>query len=197
MYEIETDGGVGGVCSRCKVKSRQAVYRCRECVHTCLLCEVCMVEVHTHNPLHFVECWNGKYFERRTLAQLGLVLRLGHSGAVCPSAKNTSASSVTMVHTNGIQEVRVMYCECRLPPTDGLRARPLQLLSARLWPTSYHRIRTAISLAALCYFQQLSFQSKIPAYAFIATLRRLTDNAFASDVKASHPSIVSVDECCS
>ncbi|KAI0763380.1 hypothetical protein BC629DRAFT_1293991 [Irpex lacteus] len=155
----------------------QRNYRCRECVNTCVLCKTCIVEVHTHSPLHFVEYWNRKCFERCTLAELGLILRLGHSGAACPSSKNAVASSVTIVHTNSIQDVRIMYCDCRLPPTNGLRARPLQLLAARMWPTSYH-------LSALRYFQQLLFQSKIPAYDFIGTLRRLTDNPFGSDVKS-------------
>src|SRR5580698_3279713 len=69
-------------------------HRCRDCYTPELFCEDCMNDRHAYMPFHrlevnncasiegigsnvFAQCWNGDFFERRTLENTGLVLELG------------------------------------------------------------------------------------------------------------------------
>ncbi len=141
-----------------------------------------MVATHCYCPFHLLERWNGECFERTTLADLGLVIHLGHSGEPCPAIshdkRDKNTSTITVIHLTGIQDVKVEYCQCMEAPSYCMQPRPLQLLSVRLWPSTYERIQGAFTLDVLEFFQQLTLQSKISAYDFMGTLRRLTDDAF-------------------
>src|SRR5271168_4698514 len=62
-----------------------AVWRCRECISPTLICRSCMRSSHRENPFHRIECWNGSYFRRAELSEVGVYLFIQHytGVAVC------------------------------------------------------------------------------------------------------------------
>lgn len=189
MHEHESDRQVGALCLECSSGSATelATFRCRTCIGAPPLCQTCLLEKHRWLPFHKVQRWNGQCFEQTTLAELGFVLRLGHYGHICPALTTSEVerkiSRVTVVDSNGLQDVRVQYCDCTHPEAFTTTSRPLQLWSSGLWPSTYERTRTAFSHQSLRYFHHLTMQSKVSAYDYIKTLERLTDNRFVSEVK--------------
>ncbi|KAI0081939.1 hypothetical protein K474DRAFT_1694643 [Panus rudis PR-1116 ss-1] len=166
-----------------------ALYRCLYCINPPILCKECMVESHRWNPFHYIQFWNGDCFERTTLWDLGFVLPLGHRGQDCPNSilnadgRPSSTSKLTVVHTTGIQDIEVLYCNCpssasNLDPEE----RPTQLWKANLWPATYQCTQTAFSVHSLRFFEQLTLQAKTSAHDYFGVLRRLTNNAFFRDV---------------
>ncbi|KAH9936214.1 uncharacterized protein B0H18DRAFT_852415, partial [Fomitopsis serialis] len=159
-----------------------ATYRCSDCFNGPLLCRGCIVVSHARNPLHRIEEWNGKYFQRKSLHDVGLVFSVGHHGRPCPSAITHQTSQLTVVHTTGIQSINIQYCGCRRagqPPVE----HPLQLWNAGFWPASFSRPQTVFTVHSLRFFTHLTFQAKTTAHDYYGTLRRMTSNAFFGDVK--------------
>ncbi|KIJ41630.1 hypothetical protein M422DRAFT_78561, partial [Sphaerobolus stellatus SS14] len=58
-------------------------FRCADCDSRELLCSACMVEQHRCSPLHRIKRWNGMYFEEESLANIGMVLDVGHAPSGC------------------------------------------------------------------------------------------------------------------
>ncbi|KAJ6617325.1 hypothetical protein B0H10DRAFT_1948407 [Mycena sp. CBHHK59/15] len=54
----------------CKVTN--TLYRCKDCLYSCLYCKECVVSMHRRMPLHHIEIWDGQFFKRCTLKSLGL-----------------------------------------------------------------------------------------------------------------------------
>lgn len=187
MHQREASDMPEDKCGICGNLDGTPRYRCRECFLQPLVCATCIVTTHCKHPLHFIERWNGRFFVRATLADVGLIIRLGHLGDSCPSIPADKlgkvTSPVTVVHIHGIQNVRIEYCRCALAPSFAQTSHPLQLWSMQLWPSTQDRIRTAFTQQTLRHFQHLSLQSKISAYDYVNTLERLTSNAFRKDVK--------------
>lgn len=132
MREHESDSRLGGPCRSCGSLS-SAVYRCEECFQPAMLCQRCIVSQHEHIPFHFIQRWNGQCFERKTLLETGLTICLGHHSSRCPSIpaeapnRESPTSQLTVIHVNGIQDIRVQYCTCIHPPGRSPDPRPLQL----------------------------------------------------------------------
>ncbi|TFY52794.1 hypothetical protein EVJ58_g9813 [Rhodofomes roseus] len=176
----ETDAHLGKPCYKCM--SPAAPFRCTDCFNGPMLCQSCMVQQHAFSPLHRVQHWNGTYLKRKQLSDLGLVFSVDHHGRSCPSSSSARTSNLTVVHTTGIQTVTVQYCECRRT-AERPPERPVQLCQAGLWPASFSRPQTALTIHVLGFFTQLTYQAKTSAHDFYGTLRRLTSNAFFEDVK--------------
>src|SRR5271163_2251439 len=72
-----------GACHLCHESI--AVWRCRECISPTLICRSCMRSSHRENPFHRIECWNGSYFRRAELSEVGVYLFIrNYTGvAVC------------------------------------------------------------------------------------------------------------------
>jgi hypothetical protein len=72
-----------GACHLCHESI--AVWRCRECISPTLICRSCMRSSHRENPFHRIECWNGSYFRRAELSEVGVYLFIRHytGVAVC------------------------------------------------------------------------------------------------------------------
>lgn len=51
-----------------------ASFRCLSCHSLGILCRGCMRDAHWHDPYHRVEQWNGSFFQRAGLLQVGLRL---------------------------------------------------------------------------------------------------------------------------
>jgi CxC2 like cysteine cluster associated with KDZ transposases len=76
---------------RCRGCGGEGWWRCRDCFGGALWCRGCCRCIHLTQPLHRVERWNGRFFERSALWEVGVRLYLGHQGHPCPSAdSNTS-----------------------------------------------------------------------------------------------------------
>ncbi|KAF8065143.1 hypothetical protein FPV67DRAFT_1419520 [Lyophyllum atratum] len=170
FLRLEGRGGHPDTCPRHSGEECHASYRCIDCFGGELLCQPCMVSTHGTSPLHRIEHWTGRYFEKVTLKSLGLRVQLGHfHNDTCITP--TREDNFVVVHTNGIHEVAVDFCNCE-QKKDWI----LQLLRYRWLPASVDRPRTAATLSVLQQFQMLSFESKASAFEFYNTVKRLTDN---------------------
>ncbi|KAF7330698.1 hypothetical protein MSAN_02447900 [Mycena sanguinolenta] len=65
--------------------------RCRDCFGGKLYCTECSVCRHENVPLHIVDLWDGTFFKRSSLKELGLHIQFGHAG--CSSTLATSIAS--------------------------------------------------------------------------------------------------------
>jgi hypothetical protein len=75
--EMETD-----TCPVCHLG--RAVWRCRDCSDKRVFCVFCFRDRHAINLFHRVEKWNGRYFQRGGLWQVGVKIYVGHKGQPCP-----------------------------------------------------------------------------------------------------------------
>ncbi|KAI9431655.1 hypothetical protein H4582DRAFT_1822223 [Lactarius indigo] len=66
-------------------------WRCTECFPTLVLCKECCRKSHQWLPFHRVQRWTGKYFISSWMWEVGVSLRLGHSGDLCPNQLNQSS----------------------------------------------------------------------------------------------------------
>lgn len=68
-------------CSACAIST--AFYRCRTCHRNQLLCCGCMRNTHRTYPFHRIEQWNGSFFQRTALWQVGVQLIVPNSEGPC------------------------------------------------------------------------------------------------------------------
>ncbi|KAG6847801.1 hypothetical protein H0H93_005915 [Arthromyces matolae] len=154
---------------------RPAVYRCTQCFQPHLLCQDCIVDGHVHNPFHFIEFWNGLFFQRTTLMDLGLIVSLGHYGQKCPNSVSTGRHTA-VVDTHGIQWASIRYCHCQE------RSNVQQLVQAQLFPATIKHPETVFTFAVLKHFHLSNLTSKKSAYDYCAALKCLTDSALPDAV---------------
>ncbi|KAF8078862.1 hypothetical protein FPV67DRAFT_1558069 [Lyophyllum atratum] len=150
----------------------QQLYQCTDCSTGLLYCRDCMVRDHSVQPFHRVHEWNGFFFTKTCLKDLGLRLQLGHPvGQRCPNPATAADDNFVVLHTNGLHRVGINFCDCERP-----MPRHIQLLRARLFPATTIYPKTAATFTLLEHFQLLSFMSKVSAFEFYQTLVRHTDN---------------------
>lgn len=155
--------------------------RCKDCPLQSPVCCECFIRNHASMPFHFADIWNGKYFEKKSQADLGRVIHLGHEGLPCPSVHvNTQPLLLDVVHLNGVHGCKVQYCKCEAAGKNWE-----QLLLLDLFPGTLAKTATAYSFALLKHFDLLSSISKTSAMDFVTTIRRCTNNAFPDDVPVS------------
>ncbi|KAJ7029947.1 hypothetical protein C8F04DRAFT_1264290 [Mycena alexandri] len=165
-------------CRKCKKVTdpeESLIYRCKQCYGDHMLCGPCMVARHELNPLHKIERWNGRFFEKSSLKSLGLRVQLGHPpGERCCGSVPIHADFV-VIHTNGIHEVIVDACDCA---DNRLDAGPpeVQMLLAGWFPATDDKPRTCATLECLDHFRLTTHQAKTTMYDYYATLEKLTDN---------------------
>ncbi|TFK61735.1 hypothetical protein BDN72DRAFT_777906, partial [Pluteus cervinus] len=159
-------------CSGCRKRDCKAYFRCTECLDDRVQCQTCVVDTHRSHPFHWVEEWNGSYFERVNLKDLGLQIHLGHPfGAACIAPAKIRKDEFIVLHTNGIHSVTMVFCACGSADHDYA-----QLLASRLFPATTGSPRTAATFQLLRRYQMLSFMSKISVFEFYQSLVRLTNN---------------------
>ncbi|KAK7038932.1 hypothetical protein VNI00_010323 [Paramarasmius palmivorus] len=178
-------------CCQCANGDSQALYRCRTCLGGELWCERCMKESHARRPFDVIEKWNGKFFERSSLARLGLVIQLGHSkGTTCCNPKRLRSGFV-VVDMHGVHEdVLVNKCECM----DVSEAGELweQLLRYGLYPATVEDPRTAFAFPVLSHFHTLTLHGKVSLYDYYHALEALTDGSGVSEVKDRYEAFIRV-----
>jgi hypothetical protein len=123
--------------------------------------------------------WTGIFYDDTTLQSLGLVLQLGHGGFSCPNPG--LIQRLTIVDISGIHEISLRYCECH-QATGGSRPH-VQLLRARLFPSTVIFPRKAFTFDVLDTFHLMTLQGKISAYDFYTTLSHKSDNTGLHDIK--------------
>ena len=176
MFSWEAPSQPPGICATCKVQD--AKYRCIECWDSAPRCAKCHSEAHRNLWFHWLEFWNGQYFERHDMISIHFVIYLGHDGQQCPNlAPNQKSTKLTIAHTNGIHRCKVQWCYCSDAPDQAS-----QLIRARIWPATWKNIRTAFTVPLLRLYDHLWCISKVSEWDFMQLLQRLSDNAFPDDV---------------
>ncbi|KAJ7306264.1 hypothetical protein DFH08DRAFT_824713 [Mycena albidolilacea] len=169
---ITREGTMGGA-DRCSCGEAEAVYRCNECHGMQMFCRACVVEAHRRRPLCRIEAWNGRFFERRELRQLGLRVQLGHAdNQPCPCA-HRGREKFVVIAPNGFHHVAVDFCQCRL---NNSTHRWEQLLLYGWFPSTPDNPQSAVTISALKLFHAVSLQGKTTAYHFFNALAKITDN---------------------
>lgn len=165
------------VCQSCNASltaEGAVTYRCRDCIPNAMWCRTCVVVAHHDSYLHRLERWNGKFFERVSLMDLGLRVQLGHDhGVSCPRPRAAFDDEFTIIDNNGIHTIALDYCGCN----QGI-SPVRQLLRARLLPSTTIDPRSACTFRVLETYQMLSFTAKISAYEFLLAIFRRTDNTW-------------------
>ncbi|KAF4609782.1 hypothetical protein D9613_011934 [Agrocybe pediades] len=154
---------------------------CSECLGHNIVCKECFISKHATVPTHWARVWQkeGRFFTKcdiSTLRPEGYAIPLGHNGERCPSPFDLEDDTgIILVDHNGVHQTRLHYCTC-----DGIPNRIEQLISAGLFPATMRLPRTAFTSTVLQQFHIHHLESKESAFDFIGSLRRLTDNFFAT-----------------
>ncbi|KAI0686696.1 hypothetical protein C8T65DRAFT_590939 [Cerioporus squamosus] len=159
-------------CVRCE--QHAPAFRCKECVGGDMLCQECLVDTHAHLPLHRVQKWEGTFFKKVALRDLGLFLRPAHlDGSKCLTCRPgpEGLTSVTVIHVNGLHTVDIQFCSC-VP--DERRSLFLRLA---WWPATALDPRTCATFVVLRQFHLLNLQGKLTIYDFYKSLEIATDNS--------------------
>ena len=81
---------------------------------------------------------------------------------------------MTIVHTNGVHNIQVVFCECR--DTPGGYYFGIQLLRSSFFPTTIAQLRMAFTFEVLELFHHLTLQGKTTAWDFYSAILNVTDN---------------------
>ncbi|KAJ7861829.1 hypothetical protein B0H14DRAFT_3445083 [Mycena olivaceomarginata] len=147
---------------------------------TCFLRSAGELPEHRLRPLCRIEAWNGTFFDRRDLRQLGLRVQLGHpDNRRCPHA-HPGREKFVVIAPNGFHSVAVDFCQCR---RSGSQPHWEQLLSYGWYPATPDNPQTVITIATLKLFHAVSLQGKTTAYHFFNALAKITDNTGSNAFK--------------
>ncbi|KAJ6475387.1 hypothetical protein C8R45DRAFT_1102680 [Mycena sanguinolenta] len=133
-------------------------YRCtlQACYGPGLFCKSCIVARHAVLPTHWIQEWNGIFFVRRALKDLGLVIQLSHPpGFGCPSPLSAHTHYV-VIDVTGIHHVKVNFCHW--------------------WPATVRGPRTCATFSVVRLFQIMNCLGKISAHDYLRSLELLTNN---------------------
>ncbi|KAH8115645.1 hypothetical protein DFH11DRAFT_1507356, partial [Phellopilus nigrolimitatus] len=160
--------------SSCHVcSSVDALWRCVECFGAPSTCQACLVNSHTHLPLHRIEKWNGVFWEKSTLRSLGLKVYLGHAGEPCASP--SPQQYLVVYHVNGFHLINIIYCGCNASP--GSWQKRNQLMRVRWYPATSKDPGTAFTFAMLDQFHELTLQGKLSAHDYYQGLAHMSDGS--------------------
>ena len=127
--------------------------------------------------------WNGEYFEKIGLKELGLVLQLGHPRSDTCSNPVPARQRMVVIHTNGIHPASIQFCGCDRQVYAGNHRQ--QLLRARLYPATDQEPMTCATFAVLETVHLQNVQSKSGVYDLYMALERLTDNTGLAATRVS------------
>lgn len=86
-----------------------------------------------------------------------------------------------VVHTNGIHNVAVSFCDCRNVGVAGSHRQ--QLLRRRWYPATHLEPQSCFTFQVLEQFHLLTLQGKLSSYDYYGALEKLTDNVGLSLAK--------------
>ncbi|KAG1907608.1 uncharacterized protein F5891DRAFT_1124516 [Suillus fuscotomentosus] len=153
-------------CSDIDNDIQERLYRCEDCYGPDILCKYCCLSRHAHHPLHIIKKWNGTYFERTALADIGLRVQLGHEGmpCLCPQRGH---NSFVVIHTNGIHRVNIDFCGCHQQVSHRQ-----QLLRCEWYPATLYYPQSACTKRVLEFFLILTWSSKSRYKEFMQMVRQ-------------------------
>ncbi|KAJ7795052.1 hypothetical protein B0H14DRAFT_2392095 [Mycena olivaceomarginata] len=147
-------------------------FRCAQqtCFGLWLYCQKCVVARHAFLPTHWIQEWNGTFFERRSLKDLNLVVQLGHPpGTDCNNPEKATKTFV-IIDVTGVQYVALNFCNC-----DSRVKRRQQLMRACLWPATARDPQTCATFAVVRLFQILNCLGKERIGPRFSTVARAID----------------------
>ncbi|KAF8209183.1 hypothetical protein K438DRAFT_1572996 [Mycena galopus ATCC 62051] len=166
--------GYQAIYSRCGGCEEAApTFRCEHqtCHGPSLFCKTCIVERHAVLPTHWIQEWNGGFFKRRALIDLGLSIQLGHPlGYSCPSPLKAPKDFV-VIDVTGVHHVAVNFCQC-----DSRVEKRQQLMRVCWWPATARNPQTCATFAVVRLFRTLNCLGKVSAHDFLRSLEFLTNN---------------------
>lgn len=129
----------------------------------------------------FFKKWNGSFFERVTLKQLGLRVQLGHPAyESCVNPYPAHGKSFTIVHSNGVHDIALDFCDC-----ETALPHSIQLLRRYWFPATDIFPHSAATIRVLKKFHLLAFEGKCSPYEYYNSLARATDNSGIYDTKVN------------
>ncbi|KAJ7050144.1 hypothetical protein C8F01DRAFT_1001117 [Mycena amicta] len=148
-------------------------FRCEHqtCYGPSLFCEPCIVQRHAVLPTHWIQQWNGRFFVRRSLKELGLVIQLGHpAGTSCPNSSKAHKDFV-IIDVTGVHSIALNYCLC----DSNIKERQ-QLMRVCWWPATARAPQTCATFAVVRLFRNLNCLGKVSAHDFLKSLELLTNS---------------------
>lgn len=175
----------------CKHPNKIGDTYCEDCTFSEPMCSECFLSEHRRHPFHWAWKWEGNsdHGTRVDISKVvaGDAIPLGHGGLRCPRKEEALGKGVydgvtfTVVAPNGIHGTVLEFCEC-----DGkIIDRPLQLMRAKMFPSTMNTPATAFTHPLLRSYRSLSFRTKCSGHDFIGALQRLTDNVRPWSVQVS------------
>ncbi|KAF9038742.1 hypothetical protein BJ165DRAFT_1352555, partial [Panaeolus papilionaceus] len=158
------------LCSKCGINS--AMYECIDCRDRELCCRECMVMTHSKWYLHRIRKWNGEFFEKSSLRELGLRIQLGKPGHRCSRKTTAPEDDFVIIDIKGIHQVNLDFCACG----EDEQRHIVQLLRAGLFPASIQHPQTAATFDVLDHFELLTFVSQLSGFEYYQALVRKTCN---------------------
>ncbi|TFK61991.1 hypothetical protein BDN72DRAFT_777650, partial [Pluteus cervinus] len=185
---IQREGRQGATTGQCTCGQLDALYRCWDCfgLAGALTCSACMVAKHKNLPFHKVKKWNGKFFERTTLADLGLEIQVGHMDGT-PCHNSQLIKNFVILDISGIHSVKLRLCACA-----RVNEAHIQLLRADLFPATVTTPQTAATFRLLEIFEILSYESKITVLELYQALFRITDNTRADTSRERYSALLRI-----
>lgn len=195
--------------------STPGTYWCIDCFGPHLLCSVCCVSAHSNSPFHQIQRFNGQYFERADLDELGLVIDVWYHTHKCtpgnPHMEDVYKESnldisddddddddddILLYHGSG-ERIPVKYNLIIVSSTGIFKcwviwcrcanaAQPyIQLLHAKLFLASFKCPSTTFTFEVLDHFCINALKCKTAAMNFISKLVQISNKAFLADVPVS------------
>lgn len=159
------------VCNICPCNSgAMADHRCKSCYLHPPTCSSCIVAAHRHLPFHRIKQWNGRYFQRTSLRNLGFVFCLGHSGDPCPNQLPNTIRKLTVVDVNGYHEANFKFCFCRDAELDEAK----QLFCHLLFPATIKHPKTVFTMEVLDNFDVHHSTFMKSAESFCVALQKMS-----------------------
>lgn len=76
--------GQSCACPRCGLGL--AIWQCKDCTNKNAVCVLCCRNAHKFKMFHWVEKWNGRFYQHGVLWQVGVKIFLGHNREPCPQS---------------------------------------------------------------------------------------------------------------
>ncbi|KAJ7727800.1 hypothetical protein DFH07DRAFT_757522, partial [Mycena maculata] len=173
VLQLEGRGfaNVSSTCGGCGTENPTFHCSRQTCYGPGLFCKECIVEKHGVLPTHWVEEWNGSFFQRRSLHSLGLVVQLGHPPGYSCTNSTPAHVHFAVIDVTGIHPVRMRFCNC-----DSRVEHRQQLMRVCWWPATARDPQTCATFAVVRLFQIMNCLGKLSAHDFLCSLELLTNN---------------------
>ncbi|KAG1720806.1 hypothetical protein EDB19DRAFT_1898410 [Suillus lakei] len=154
-----------------------------------MLCHACILQQHTHNPLHRVEEWHSTFFAWVSLKLLGLRIQLDKkkpcSHYQTCLVRDTAGNDFVVIDVHSIHEIGLDFCGCEIA-----QIHYKQIIHAQLFPATATNPQSAATFALMEFFHLLTFESKVSTYEFYHSIARWTDNTSTTQIRVSFMQMV-------